>query len=116
MANSERATLGLVFGFLAALLPVLVWAFIVRTSLRDPQAFHDQGGMAVSFILCPLALLGALACGFPATVLAARGTVGFGGTGSWSAWRVAAAGLSALGLLLAGATCIGPEVLAEVFR
>lgn len=116
MHTHERVTLSLVFGALAAVLPALVWAYIVSTSVGNPQAFHDQGHMFISLILCPLALVAALFCGIPATVLAARGTAGFGGSGSWSAWRLAATGLSAFGLLLAAGTCIGPELLAASLR
>jgi hypothetical protein len=113
MHARERATLSVVFGLLAAVLPALVWAFVVRTFLRHPEAFHDQGGLAVILFFSPLALLVALAGGVPAVALA---VAGFGRRGGWPAWRTAALGLSALGLLLALGTCIGPELLAGMFR
>jgi len=116
MHARERRALSLVFGVLAVALPAAVWAYIVRTSLRDAQAFHDQGGMFISFILFPLAMLVWLACAVPAIVLLAGGLARSNGRSGAMAWRVVAASLSALGMLLALGTCIGPEVLAEALR
>lgn len=114
MTAHRRATLSLVFGLIAAGLPALVWVYIAVTEWRTPEAFHDQGGMFISFILFPLAMLGALACGIPALVL------GMGGGATQETerprWRWVGVGLSVLGLLLALGTCIGPQMLAEALR
>lgn len=111
-----REVLCVVFGVVAVVWPALAWAFVVDTQLRDPKAFHDQGGMFITIILCPLAFLGALVCGVPAIVLAAvqfshheSGRTGWG-------WGLVGGGLSVVGVLLAVGTCIGPQMLAEAIR
>jgi hypothetical protein len=116
MHTRERVTLSLVAGSLAIILPALVWAYVVRASVRDPHAFHDQGGMFVAFILSPLALVVWAACAVPAIVLAVTGLSGPAGRGGRTAWRYVATGLCAVGLLLALGTCVGPQVLAEALR
>lgn len=112
----ERMTLSLVGGSLAAGLLALVWGYIVHQSVRDPQSFHDQGGMFISFILFPLACLAWAACTGAAYALAVRELRGFGGREPWSGWRAATAWLCALGVFLALGTCIGPQVLASWLR
>jgi hypothetical protein len=110
----ERATLSLILGLFAVVLPAMVWLAIVRSHLRDPSANKDQGG--TFFCFTPVAVVGAAACGLPAIVLAVGGVTGFGGREHWSAWRAGAAGLGALGLLVGFGTCIGPGMLAAWLR
>jgi len=104
----------LVLGLVAAGFPALVWAFIFLTALRKPDAFHDQGGMFVSFILTPLSMMGAFAFGIPALVMWA-GSKAASYAEESGRWRAGAC-LSILGLILAFGTCIGPQILAAQFR
>jgi hypothetical protein len=105
----------LILGLSSTVLPILAWAFVVVTQLRNPKAFSDQGGMFITLCLFPLALLGALACGVPAVVLSATRSAASADEGGPD-WRLAGAGLSALGLLLAVGTCVGPQMLATALR
>jgi hypothetical protein len=111
MTAYRRAALSLVLGATAVAGPAAAWAVIVATQLSNPQAFHDQGGMFISLILFPFAVLVALACGVPAIILGAvsPGTDGPG-------WRLLGAALSVVGMLLALGTCVGPQVLAGAIR
>jgi hypothetical protein len=114
MRIRERATLALILGLFAVVLPAMVWLAIVRSHLRDPSVNKDQGG--TFFCFTPIAVVGSAACGLPAIVLGVRGATGFGGRERWSAWRSGAVGLGALGLMVAFGTCIGPGVLAGWLR
>ncbi|HEY2909132.1 MAG TPA: hypothetical protein VGI99_02750 [Gemmataceae bacterium] len=113
--TQQRAILSVVLGLLALVVPALAWAYVIATELRNPQAFHDQGGMAISFCFFPLAMVAAMACGVPAFILAYGGHTRRPGAGG-SRWRWAGPGLSILGFLLAIGTCIGPQMLAEALR
>src|SRR4051812_41689089 len=111
MTARRRAVLTLVLGTVAVAWPLAVWGVVIALLVRDPDTFHDQGGMLLTLILFPLALLGALACGFPALVLRADRSAANGGAGP--RWRWVGPALAVLGLLLAVGTCIGPRVLFE---
>lgn len=108
MTAYRRAVFGLVLGLAAVAWPLLVWAWMVAESLRDPKAFHDQGGMFIAYFLFPLAMLGAAAAGVPAIRLTAARP------GSWAVgpdpgWRPLGAALGVVGMLLAVGTCVGPR-------
>src|SRR5262249_15425995 len=103
-------------GLFAVGVPALIWAFIGVKQYRDPGAFHDQGGMFISFVLFPVAVVAALVFGVSATVL------GLGKPTTTTAhdsrpWLARdGVGLSVLGLLLAAGTCIVPQALASALR
>ena len=99
----------LILGAAAFLWPAAVWAFIVESHLRNPEGFHDQGGMAVFLFLFPLAVAGSAVCGGGAVALARAG-----GGPRWT--RIAGVQLAVFGMLLAVGTCVGPLTLADAIR
>lgn len=104
MVSRNRAVRSVELGAAACTVPALAWAYIMTAQARDPAAFEDQGGMLISLVLFPLALLGAVACGVPAVVLGGRraGTAGLVGFA-----------LGMVAILLAFGTCILPVTLVQ---
>lgn len=99
MMAHRRAIFSFALGLGAAGGPALVWAFIVARQLTDPGAFHDQGGMFISFFMFPLALLVALMCGVPSVILGITWLAADDGRGR--GLMVAGIVLCVIGLLLA---------------
>lgn len=116
MGASRQAMLALLLAAAAAGAPAGVWAYIVVVQLRTPQTFHDQGGMIITLVLFPVAMLAAMGLGVAAMAVAAPCLGGFGETRGdrWAA--VAAIALSLGGFGLALTTCVGPQMLAEAIR
>src|SRR5262245_40662050 len=114
---SHRRTLpSLVLGLLAAGVPALIWAFIGVKQYHDPGAFHDQGGMFISLILFPLAIVAALVFGIPAAILGLGRPADPTADGSGRRLAYTGVGLSVLGSVLAAGTCIVPQALASALR
>ena len=112
MTLRRCALLALILGLFAAGLPALVWTYIIVSGLG--AVGNGQGGMAVSLVLFPLCVVGALACGIPAFIV---GRNRFQADGR-PELRMKFAGvlLSLVGLALALGTCIGPIAIARAIR
>ena len=101
MSTLPRTALSLKLGLCSIVLTLAIWGWIWT---RPPGAFHDQGGMMISFTYFPLALLAWLVFGLPALVLGLRGSPRTEGPGR----RANALGVwtSVLALLLAIGTLV----------
>ena len=99
MSALPRTAVSPILGLCSIVLTLAIWGWIWT---RPPGSFHDQGGMMISIIYFPLALLGWLVFGLPALILGLRGTPSTDGSGR----RKNALGVwaSALALLLAVGT------------
>ena len=101
MKTSPRMALSPTLGLCSIVLTLTIWGWIWT---RPPGTFHDQGGMMISLIYFPLALLAWLVFGLPALVLGLRGSPRTEGPGR----RANALGVwtSVLALLLAIGTLV----------
>jgi membrane-bound ClpP family serine protease len=108
VVQRTEASASLILGLLSVGLTLGVWAYIF---VRAPQgAFHNQGGMLITFILFPLTFLGWAIAGVGAIILGRR-TLRAEATSGRRAVAVAGIILGVLGLLLSLGTCIVPENL-----
>ena len=109
MVQRTHSSASLVLGLLSVGLTLGVWAYIF---VRTPEgAFHNQGGMLITFILFPLTFL--------VWAIAGSGAIILGGqalkaetTSEGRAAAVAGIILGVLGLLLSLGTCVVPGILA----
>lgn len=109
MAVPRRVNVALAFGVIALAVPVHVYAYIMYTQTYNPGAFNDQGGMFISFILTPIAFLGAMAGAVAASVIGAD-------VKPRPKRKRAAVILGLLGVVLSFGTPVVPQVLAEMMR
>ena len=99
MNRSRSARFAVCLVVISPVLTLTLWAWMLT---RPAGTFNDQGGMLVSFIYFPAALLGWLLCGIPGMVLAIRSRRHM--DASHKKLAGATIGLSIVGLLLAVAT------------
>ena len=115
MEQRTRGKAALVPGLSSVGLTLCVWVFIAYGELRG--AFHDQGGMAITFILFPLTFLGWLVGGIGTIVLGTRASAPEAGGGDSRSLGIGGVVLGVLGLLLSLGTCVVPQAIAgALFR
>lgn len=64
--GSRLAAVAPLLGLMSILVTLAIWAWVLT---RPEGTFHDQGGLEISLIYFPLALLGWVILGLPAFVI-----------------------------------------------